>query len=87
MNGPKLTIPQIADEFKERTSESPNKVYFIDYDQLAELTGWTSVEMDEYRRGRRTFWDDVATAGEMIHVSIYFGWRRILSEAHEIDGG
>lgn len=83
MNEPKLTIPQIADEFKVRTSESPNEVYFIDYDQLVELTGWTMEEMNDYSRGRKTFWDDVATAGEIIHVSIYFGWRRILSETHE----
>ena len=87
MNGPKLTIPQIADEFKNRISKAPDGVYMIDYSQAEELSGWTLEEMDNYKRGSgrgsATFYDDVATSGMIIHVSIYFGYKRILSEMVE----
>ena len=85
MNGTKLTIPQIADELKDRTNESPDQVYFIDYKQLVELSGWTREDMDDYRRGRKTFWDDITAVCEVIHVSIYFGWHRVLSETYEVE--
>ena len=83
----KLTIPQIAEKLKELASQSHDKASVLNYAELLELSGWTRDEMDNYERkaerNRYAFWDDVATVGEIIGASIFFGEIRILSEIEE----
>ena len=80
MNGTKLTIPQIADEFKSRTHDSPVKVYLIDYGQLAEWSGWSKKEINDYEQDGKDFWTIVTDTAEALGVCVYFGYYRILAE-------